>query len=63
MRLLLIGFALGLASAAGVERARKRLDEAIDREPTHSPGRWLVVVDSEHTARPQWAVPRPARKE
>lgn len=33
-----------------------------EREPTPSPGRWLVVVDSQHTARPQWAVPRSARK-
>ena len=29
-----------------------------DREPTASPGRWLVVVDSLRSARPRWAVPR-----
>jgi len=26
-----------------------------DREPTPWPGRWLVVVESERTARPEWA--------
>jgi hypothetical protein len=30
-----------------------------DREPTPSPGRWLVVMDSERTARPRWAMPPP----
>jgi hypothetical protein len=29
-----------------------------DREPTATPGRWLVVVDSLRSARPRWAVPR-----
>ena len=34
-----------------------------DREPTGSPGRWLVVVDSQHTARPAWALPLAKRKD
>jgi hypothetical protein len=28
-----------------------------DREPTPTPGRWLVVVDSQRSARPPWAQP------
>jgi hypothetical protein len=28
-----------------------------DRLPTATPGRWLVVVDSQRAARPPWAVP------
>jgi hypothetical protein len=45
-------------------RAGRRLGMLrTQREPTPSPGRWLVVIDSQHTARPQWAVPRPAREE
>jgi hypothetical protein len=34
-----------------------------DREPTATPGRWLVVIDSQHSARPPWAVPSTRRKE
>ena len=29
-----------------------------DRDPTPTPGRWLVVVDTDRTARPPWARPR-----
>jgi len=29
-----------------------------DRDPTPTPGQWLVVVDTERTARPPWARPR-----
>jgi hypothetical protein len=45
-------------------RAGRRLGMLrTQRAPTPSPGRWLVVIDSQHTARPQWAVPHPAREE
>jgi hypothetical protein len=33
-----------------------------DREPTATPGRWLVVIDSQHTERPVWALPLTRRK-
>ena len=32
-----------------------------DREPTRWPGKYLVIIESERTARPDWARPGPAR--
>ncbi len=33
-----------------------------DRDPTPTPGRWMVVVDSGRTARPAWSPPPPQRR-
>ena len=33
-----------------------------DRKPTASPGRWLVVIDSERSVRPPWAPAPPQRR-
>jgi hypothetical protein len=51
------------ADYEGAARAGQRLWVLrSDREPTPTPGRWLVVVDSQRTERPAWTFPLTKRK-
>ena len=53
----------GILDAGYEQRARDGRDPRVlleDREPTPTPGRWLVVVETQRGARPAWARPRQA---
>jgi len=51
----------GILDAAYEARVREGRPPRVlleDREPTATPGRWLVVIETKRSARPAWAVPR-----